>query len=259
MASSSESHHRAASPAVRAARRSFAGRRGRRVHPARDHAIGSRLMRHFLSGPKPRHVPSLAQRVPPPAAPAALVARPALELPRPTGGLPALPPAVARLLEVAQLAEEHRSPAGGGSADDDMQRDHGPPPGTEGLDFHEDLCDQERVEPRTSRSRGTTEGSEVMAPGPRYFGVRDPSCTAPRRSARLPGDPAPRSARRPAAGALRRGRAAPRAEWRNRAAHRRRAARGLAAARNRVVAVMLYAAIARGAVAAAGALRRDRS
>jgi hypothetical protein len=188
-------------------------------------------MRHFLSGPKPRHVPSLAQGVLPAAAPASLVARPALELPRPTSGSPARAPAVARLLEVAQRAKQHRSPTGGGSAGDDVQCDHGPPPDAEGLDFREDLCDQERVEPRTSRSRGTTEGSEVMLralaiwrPGFAVYRTQESGATSWR-----PGAVAP--FRR----ALRR-------------------ARG-----TRVCLVMLYAAIgASRTVAAADALRRDR-
>ena len=81
-------------------------------------------MRHFLSHP----VPPLAERMPPAPATALLVPPPGLELARPACSPGALARAVAGPLDVAQRAEEQCLPAVGRLADDDVKRDHGPPP-----------------------------------------------------------------------------------------------------------------------------------
>jgi hypothetical protein len=121
------------------------------------------VMRHFLA---PLAVPLLAQRVQPPASPAALVPMSRAPLPAPARPPCTCSAAVPRPCHVTPSAQRERPAASGVPTDDDVQRDHGPrrrgtrhPRGP--------------VRPRTgrsvdSRSGGAIEGPEVPAPCPRY-------------------------------------------------------------------------------------------
>jgi len=187
-------------------------------------------MRHFLL-PSVAH---LAQGVRPASPSTALVSAAGLALPRAASALCALTSAVARSLDVAQRAQDNPSSAIRRPADHDVQCDHGPPPGAEKLDFPGDLCDQECVEPRVSHGPVERRRARSANSGPSLFARQPSSSTPPARSPRVSATPSTR----PSVRHLSRDPAAPRLRPRNRP--------------------VLYAAIASRAIAATGALFRDR-
>jgi hypothetical protein len=124
-------------------------------------------MRHFLS-PSVAH---LAQGVRATSPSAALVSAAGIALPRATSALGALPPAVARSLDIAQRAQDNRSSAIRPQADHDVQCDHGPPPAPKGSTSR-GTCATKSASSRVSHTVPRNDrGLGVAISGPSLFGV----------------------------------------------------------------------------------------
>jgi hypothetical protein len=150
-------------------------RRCRRFHPRRTSAIGSQLMRHFLSVAV-THLPASMRT---PSALMLLVSPPGFSLALPPPAPRARGPAVPSSSGVTEDAQQDAAPAGERLADNDVQRDHGPRRRRRRARLPRRPVRTSMGRTATSRSRGAIEGSELESPRPRYL-ASSGRCTAAR-------------------------------------------------------------------------------